>query len=108
MEFELKGKRFGASNTLQRSRQTRRAVRFRVCTSAALASISTKLLAATDVWNGGTGSWNSAANWSGGIPNSSTVDVLIDAANSLNSAVTLNGAVTVGSLNLDAGDTLTV
>jgi hypothetical protein len=64
--------------------------------------------AATATWNGGAGNWNAAANWAGGIPNSSAFDVLIDGGTAGNSAVTLDISPTINSLVIDAGDALTL
>jgi hypothetical protein len=60
-------------------------------------------------WLGGTGNWSNAAMWStGAVPNSAGTNVCIDAGNGANSAVTLDISVTVGTLTIDSGDSLTV
>ncbi|MBK9121404.1 MAG: hypothetical protein IPM18_17635 [Phycisphaerales bacterium] len=60
------------------------------------------------VWNGGSGSWNTAANWSGiVVPNNAGGNVfraIIDSTNPVASVVTLNTNVTIGGLVIDAGD----
>ena len=65
----------------------------------------------TDVWNGGSGLWNVAANWSGGVPNNgtptgTTYDVLIDNGNPVASSVTLNVNAAIDNLSVDANDSL--
>jgi hypothetical protein len=81
----------------------------------ALASVFAATTAAaanvTDVWNGGTGLWNVATNWSGGIPNNgtptgTTYDVLIDNGNPVASSVTLNVNAAIDNLSVDANDSL--
>lgn len=63
----------------------------------------------TTNWLGGTGNWSSAAMWSTkAVPNGSTANVCIDNGNSTNSVVTLDVNVTVGTLVVDAGDSLTI
>jgi hypothetical protein len=68
----------------------------------------------TDIWNGGTGSWTNAAEWSlNVVPNnnsSSNYVVLIDNGNPINSSVELDPfvTITINRLVLDAGDSLTI
>ena len=61
-------------------------------------------------WLGGNGNWSDGTKWTGGTPpNSSSVNVCIDAGNtSVNSQVTLDISVNVGNLYIDKGDTLIV
>src|SRR5437762_13326938 len=62
-------------------------------------------------WNGGTGVWNLATNWSGGVvPNNGadTFTVFIDGGKAVNSVVTDDVNVTINALNVDAGDTLLI
>jgi fibronectin-binding autotransporter adhesin len=61
----------------------------------------------TGVWKGGTGVWSNALNWTGGVPNGN-VNVFIDNSNALASAVTLDMNATIGDLNVDADDRLTL
>ncbi|MBS0658797.1 MAG: hypothetical protein JSR82_11205 [Verrucomicrobia bacterium] len=74
-------------------------------------SCATALLAQTpSTWNGGTGFWYDAPNWSAGVPNSPAADVRVDATSGTASVVTLgyNAAVgveyQVGRLRIEAGD----
>jgi hypothetical protein len=61
------------------------------------------------VWNGGTGNWSTAADWStSAVPNSSTVEVQIDNGNPTASVVTLDQSETVQDLTLDAKDMLII
>jgi Dockerin type I domain/PEP-CTERM motif len=61
------------------------------------------------VWNGGTGNWSTATQWSfGTVPNSSTVEVEIDNGNPTASVVTLDQSETVQDLTLDSNDTLNI
>jgi len=62
-------------------------------------------------WKGGTGEWISG-NWDiDGYPNLSTIDVLVDGNDDVNSAVTFkvgaNTSYTNGALTIDAGDSVT-
>src|SRR5580700_8390803 len=65
---------------------------------------------AQDIWNGGTGNWSNAANWSTGfVPNGPTVDVRIDNGNPVVSVVTFDlVSGSVGDLILDPDDTLVI
>jgi hypothetical protein len=60
----------------------------------------------TGVWNGGTGAWSNALNWTGGVPNG-PVNVFIDKGNVAASAVTLDMNAAVSNLSIDADDSLT-
>jgi YVTN family beta-propeller protein len=62
------------------------------------------------IWTGGaSGSWNTASNWStGSIPNSPTTNVCINNGNATPSAVTVAGAVTIGSLVIDHGSSVLI
>ena len=62
---------------------------------------------ASDVWFGGTGNWNVAANWSTGVPTSSS-NVLIDNGNPISSVVNLNIAGLANTVTVDTGDTLNI
>ena len=62
----------------------------------------------TDTWKGGTGNWSNAANWTGGVPNATTVGVAVDGGNAVNSVVDVDGGYTVGQLTIDAGDSVSV
>ena len=64
-----------------------------------------------DTWNGGTGNWSNAANWSAGVPNNgvNTFEVFIAGANNAASAVTLDQSATINDLTLNhANDSLTI
>jgi hypothetical protein len=61
------------------------------------------------VWLGGAGNWNDATKWAGNlIPNTSAMNVRVDNGSATASNVTLNQDATVGSIQLDAADTLNV
>jgi hypothetical protein len=100
---------------LQASERASRARRRRAAAAslfAAAVSASTGALAQS-TWNGGTGNWADPTKWTGGVPNSPTVDVFIDGGNVANSIVTLDEpfpytGTTIRSLTLDAGDKLVV
>src|SRR5229473_8708639 len=73
-----------------------------------LATSAVKPPNTSDSWTGGGDgtSWNNAANWSAGVPNSSTVDVTIGTATA---AVNDNLSASVGNLTLShAADGLTI
>lgn len=60
---------------------------------------------ATHTWVGGsTGNWNTAANWCGGVPNSTSASVTIPSG----TTVTLNTNASVAQLTIASGATLTV
>ncbi len=67
-----------------------------------------------ETWNGGTGNWNVGANWTPtGVPNGSTIDVVINGTSGNQSSVTLNiepnsMPVVVRNLSLDSFSTLTM
>jgi hypothetical protein len=65
-------------------------------------------LAQTSDWNGGTGNWNVAGNWTPtGVPNSSTTDVVITGTSGTPSSVTLNSfSSQIQNLSLDSYSTL--
>src|SRR5947207_3253568 len=77
-------------------------------------ALATPLFAAqqTATWTGGSGSWSTASSWSTGVvPNNNATDqydVAIDGGNASASAVTINSLVTIQSLSIDAGDSLSV
>jgi hypothetical protein len=60
--------------------------------------------AGTDKWIDGTGNWFTAANWSAGVPKSTTNAVI----SGTSSVVTVNGAGTVQNLTLASGAKLTI
>ena len=63
-------------------------------------------LSCNDTWSGGAvGDWNSAANWTAGVPNSTAADVCISG----NAHVLLSAAsFSIGKLTVSAGSSLTV
>jgi len=65
-------------------------------------------LAQTETWNGGTGNWNVAGNWTpNGVPNSPTTNVVITGTSGTPSSVTLNNlGTTIQNLSLDSFSTL--
>ncbi len=66
------------------------------------------LAAAGDNWTGAVSTdWNTAGNWSGGVPTSST-DVVIPAVGVTNEPSIASSDVTINSLSVGAGNTLTV
>src|SRR5688500_12608134 len=73
---------------------------------AALAAIPRPAPAAT--WNGGNGTWNTPANWTGGVPDTAGETAVIDGGKPGASAVTLDISVNIASFNIDAGDALTI
>ena len=62
-------------------------------------------LGCNDTWSGGAvGDWNSAANWTAGVPNSTAAEVCISG----NAHVLLSAAsFSIGKLTVSAGSTLT-
>jgi hypothetical protein len=65
----------------------------------------------TDRWISSSGNWSNASNWSAGVPNSSTVDVIIPQSKSGNPiAVTYraDGEDDVGGLTVGVGNTLSI
>jgi hypothetical protein len=90
-----------------RRRQQRLALAACAAAAAAVTLLDQRSASAQTIWNGGTGNWNTAANWSTGtFPNGSTTNVLIDNGNAAASTVTLNTTVSVNNLTIDAGDAL--
>ena len=84
-------------------------------TVGALATMAVLALGAQNVnaqssWNGGTGNWNIAGNWTpGGVPNSSSTDVTITGTSGTASVVTLdNLSASVHNLSLDQFSTLSI
>ncbi len=69
--------------------------------------LESRRLLAADSWIGGSGNWNQAANWSSGLPNSSS-DVTIDTAAAATITIQPGEADTVHSLTVGANDTLTL
>ncbi len=60
-------------------------------------------------WNGATGDWSNAADWSNGVPNSPNANAQITAAGAYTVTISGGEQFTVGSLNLNAaGATLSV
>lgn len=57
-------------------------------------------------WNGGTGNWSNAANWSNGVPNGD-FNALISNGGPISTA-NLDMTATVANLSLDAGNTLNI
>jgi YVTN family beta-propeller protein len=68
------------------------------------------IVAGSVIWTGGaSGSWNTGSNWSGGtVPNGAGVNVCINDGNTTPSAVTVNSNITIGSLTIDSGSSLTI
>jgi hypothetical protein len=79
----------------------------RVAIAAALAvGLAGSALADTSIWTGGTGNWDVAGNWDAGIPGDND-DVRIDNGDTgTDSVCTLNMNDWIGTLRIDAGDTL--
>jgi YVTN family beta-propeller protein len=70
---------------------------------------TTSCTGTTDNWIGGaSGNWSNAANWTNGVPNSSSVNVCINDGNQVPSQVTLDIAASVGSLTIDPGSSLII
>jgi len=64
---------------------------------------------AQSTWNGGTGNWGDSTMWTGGIPDSASAIVYIDGGKTgTGSTVSLDSNRTVGQLNIDSGDALTI
>ncbi len=74
----------------------------------AVLALGVQNASAQSSWNGGTGNWNVAGNWTpGGVPNSSTTDVTITGTSTTASVVTLdNLSASVRNLSLDQYSTL--
>jgi hypothetical protein len=85
-----------------------------IAAAAAAAPIAFHTLSAsaTDViWNGGSGAWSTASQWSTGTaPNAANVDVYIDGGNgTVSSSVLLDLAnIATHNLTIDAGDSLSM
>ena len=81
-----------------------------VIANFALASTTACSAAGATIWTGGaSGNWNVGSNWStGAIPNGSSVNVCINDGNGTHSQVTLTSGVSVGSLTIDAGSSLSI
>src|ERR1700730_4880793 len=77
------------------------------CAVALILLSSTSVFAQVSVWNGGNGDWNTAGNWTGGVPTSSSL-VFIDNGKAVNSSVGLDGNGRADVLFVDSGDTLTI
>jgi hypothetical protein len=70
---------------------------------------STNCTGTTTNWLGGAGNWSNASMWSTGIvPNGTATNVCIDAGNDAASQVTIDINVSVGTITVDANDTLIV
>ena len=81
----------------------------RVLFVCVLFSLTVTVACAQDIWLGGTGNWSNSADWSGGVPNGMTVDVLIDNGNPVVSVVSLDLAnENVKNLTLDSDDSLII
>ncbi len=64
---------------------------------------------AQSVWLGGTGAWSDSSRWTpAAVPNDWLADVMVDAAKPVNSAVTIDGAFTVGRLSISAMDSVVI
>jgi hypothetical protein len=71
-----------------------------------LAALPAAAYAGADfTWLGGAGTWSDPAAWGGALPTPGS-NVHIDGGNPATSVVTLNTSASIGSLILDAGDTL--
>jgi hypothetical protein len=75
-----------------------------------VAALPARAASVTATWQGGAGSWTEPANWSGTVVPRNTItdsyDAVIDGANPVSSQVTLDAEATIGSLHIDAGDSL--
>ena len=76
----------------------------------AVLALGAQNASAQSSWNGGTGNWNVAGNWTpGSVPNSSTTDVTITGTSTTASVVTLNNlSASVHNLSLDQYSTLSI
>ncbi|MBV9008164.1 MAG: hypothetical protein JO354_03210 [Verrucomicrobia bacterium] len=87
-----------------------RTLPFSVSASAVLVVVALLAIASAvhaQTWNGGTGNWGTASNWTPNtVPNSSSAVVEIDGKPTVTSVVNVNGVFTVGTLTVDSGDTL--
>jgi sugar lactone lactonase YvrE len=60
-------------------------------------------------WTGGEGTWGTAAQWNlSQVPNATYIHVNVDNGNAASSAVTLDQNATVATLDVDAGDALSI
>ena len=76
--------------------------------SALLLGAAPAAQAANYTWLGGNGNWSNS-NWSvSGFPNAAASNVFIDGGNSINSAVNLDTSASIGTLNINAGDSLSL
>src|SRR5437016_1823291 len=71
--------------SVRKRRATLRAMGLAALGAAAAGPVAS----AQSTWNGGAGNWADPSKWTGGVPNSPTVDVFIDGGNAVNSVVTL-------------------
>ncbi len=63
----------------------------------------------TATWNGGVGTWSSPIGWAGHIsPNGTSYDVIVDGKPGTTSTVNVITNVSVNSLSVDSGDTVSV
>ncbi len=76
----------------------------------AVLALAVQNASAQSSWNGGTGNWNLAGNWTpSGVPNSSSTDVYITGTSTTASVVTLdNLSASVHNLSLDQYSTLSI
>jgi len=73
------------------------------CLTSTTAFGQCSLTGTVSTWNDGNSNWNNGANWSGGVPNSSSTSACITNGSS---TVTLNIAANVNDLQLASGNTL--
>ncbi|EKF18066.1 autotransporter outer membrane beta-barrel domain-containing protein [Nitratireductor pacificus] len=76
--------------------------------SALVVSLATDPAAAQTVWQGGTGSWNDAGNWSAGVPDGLSIVQMENAATAGTPALLDTGAGAASSIHMGMGNSAVV
>src|SRR5260221_4254197 len=93
--------------SVKNSRRTTRLLALAAAASAMATLAHHAAAQNTATWNGGAGNWNTQTNWAGGfVPNSGTVNVVINGGNIANSVVNFDLSATVGALTIEQGDSV--
>jgi len=73
-----------------------------ILTWITLATFSGSAHAQTRTWTGNGANWNTLANWTGGIPNSTSEAALFDSTGAAQSSPNVNASLTVGQIQFGA------